>query len=289
MTNPPTPPNKRLFGLPPELNDQIISKLNYEDLRSLRATCHSASELIPLTTLKTLRRHIKAKLLDEEATDYKQREIRYGNMVQWAREFPTVHRTWYTNDAICNIHANFITRACRLNCYACLQTLPRECFTDSQVMGSRSLGHKDAERRFCKVCGVKKGIWARGTTIKEAKGTWVVCKGCAAIRAADSKYKRDGVCSAECLARVNHEDLKITSKPCASKESNYISQHSTTTAESNETKTFGTRATRCLRCWSINHTEKVADGELALHLCKGCEALTHTRARKPSIASGKSA
>ncbi|KAK5308460.1 hypothetical protein LTR99_001436 [Exophiala xenobiotica] len=43
MTNPPTPPNKRLFGLPPELNDQIISKLNYEDLRSLRATCHSAS------------------------------------------------------------------------------------------------------------------------------------------------------------------------------------------------------------------------------------------------------
>ncbi|KIW57276.1 hypothetical protein PV05_05848 [Exophiala xenobiotica] len=276
MADSSTTRNTRLFGLPTELNDQIISKLNYQDLCSLRATCHSASALIPLTTLKTLRQNIKAKLLDEEATDYAQREIRYGNMAHWARAFPTERRTWYTNDAICNIHANFITRACRLNCYACLQNLPRECFTDSQVMGSRSLGHKDAERRFCKVCGVKKGIWARGTTIKEAKGTWVVCKGCASIRTADSKYKRDGVCSAQCLSQVIKEYQNTTSKPCTSKGTSYISQNSSTSAESHETRTSNTRATRCLRCWAISHTEKVADGELALHLCKECEAFTRS-------------
>ncbi|KAK4945143.1 hypothetical protein LTR10_015569 [Elasticomyces elasticus] len=278
----PTP--SRFFSLPKELTGHILAEVDYHSLLYFRQTCRSASVLIPWTMIKNLRQTIKIELLACEEADYAQRELKYSHMARWARAFPNEYRTWNSSDTISNIHANFITKATRLNCYACLQNLPRECFTDSQVMGRRSLGHKDAKKRFCKVCGVKKGIWERGTTVKESKHTWIVCKGCAAIVKADARYKRGGVCSADCFARVEHFNLDAEIGSSTTEDRPLISSPPVTAiADLVACGTSSTRATRCQRCWSINHTQKAADGALGIHLCKDCETLIHCHSSEVEI------
>lgn len=273
-----------LLDLPAELTDQILIDFSYQDLLCFRQTCRRASVLVPFDMLKSLRRIIKTNLLAEEEADYTQRERKYSHMARWARAFPNEYRTWNSSDTISNIHANFITKATRLNCYSCLQNLPRECFTDTQVMGSRSFGHKDAKRRFCKICGVKKGIWQQGTTVKESKHTWIVCKGCASIVRADARYRPHGVCSADCLARVEHfkQNAEMANAIIAQPRSLTEPPLAANTDLLNGAAP-STRATRCQRCWSINHTEKTADGLLGLRLCKGCEALIHCQSSEVEV------
>ncbi|KIV85526.1 hypothetical protein PV11_01213 [Exophiala sideris] len=284
MAAPLDPRPSGFFSLPKELTDHILAEVDYHSLLYFRQTCRSASVLVPWTMMKSLRQTIKIDLLASEEADYAQRECKYSHMARWARAFPNEYRTWNSSDTISNIHANFITKATRLNCYACLHNLPRECFTDSQVMGSRSLGHKDAKKRFCKVCGVKKGIWERGTTVKESKHTWIVCKECAAIVKADARYKRGGVCSADCFARVEHlkHDAEVGSSTTEDRPLT-ISPPLIAIEDLVDCGNSRTRATRCQRCWSINHTQKAADGALGLHLCKGCEALIHCQSSEIEI------
>lgn len=284
MTQPAINASPLFFPLPRELSDQVISNLDYHDLLSLRQVCQSTSFLIPFSLLKSLRLLLKQALVVEEQSEHASRELKYNNMVRWARAFPQENRQRDSSRMISNIHTNTITKATWLNCYACLKRLPRECFTDSQVTGSRSLGHKNSSRRFCKLCGVRKGIWERGTTVKETKCTWLVCKTCGSIMKADTRYKRARVCSAECLDLLpkdkeqqldtkGSENLHLTDLSSPGLGSNPpIPKNARTTS----------RATRCLRCWSIDHTEKIADGELGLHLCKSCEALVGHERTGPS-------
>lgn len=245
-----------IFDLPTELCDEIFSQLGYQDLLSFRLACRTASALVPLERVRAKRRILKTALLADEHADYANRAKKYENFSLWARAFPHEHRSYISADTVSNIHANYITRATRLNCYACLQTLPRECFTDGQIMGNRSLGHKDAARRFCKACGVKKGIWAKGATVKGGGRTYIVCKGCESMVKADARFKKDGVCSADCLGRLVER----------------LSLQATATDGSAEDASLIGRSTRCLRCWATSHTERLADGEKGLHLCMACEA-----------------
>ncbi|KAK6365229.1 hypothetical protein LTS17_011462 [Exophiala oligosperma] len=262
-----------LFSLPVELYDQIITDLNYQDILSFRLTCRFATGVISFTRLKALHQFTKNKLLEDEKTDLEAREVRFAIMEQWALAFPYAGRNWNSQDTTANIHTNRVMRASHLNCFACLQKLPRDSFTRTQTMGKRSLGHKDCGRRFCKACGVKKGIWKKGTTIKDDKHTWIVCKACSSLKEADPKHKREGVCSAECLAVVTSATPDRTST--FSEPAQYHPVLLTTVSDAFCNTVSTTRATRCLRCWSINHTEKVADGELGLHLCKYCESIVH--------------
>ncbi|EXJ86527.1 hypothetical protein A1O3_03478 [Capronia epimyces CBS 606.96] len=197
MENTWTPLPPSMFTVPQELKDQILSGLEYHDVVNLRQTCHAATKLVPSAMIKDLRAKLKNELRAEEQADHGRRQIRLNNSATWARAFPesSIH-------AINNIHANFFTKATRLNCYICLRKLPRECFTDAQAMGSRSLGHKDATQRFCKLCGVRSGIWEKGTSFKDAKQSRVLCRGCNSIQKADCNFKQAGVCSARCLERA---------------------------------------------------------------------------------------
>ncbi|KAL6242704.1 hypothetical protein RBB50_010350 [Rhinocladiella similis] len=285
MTEPPSSVQSRrsLFSLPAELYNQIIPDLNYQDLLSFRLTCRFATGVIPFARLKTLHRMTKQTLLEDEKMDLEAREVRYAIMEQWALAFPNAAgRNWNSHDNTANIHTNRVTRAGYLNCYACLQNLPRECFTRTQTMGKRSLGHRDCGRRFCKACGVKKGIWEKGTTIRDDKHTWTVCKGCNSLREADPKHKRAGVCSAECLAVVTSATPDRTSTfPEAGQNQLALPPISDTIRN----RTSSTRATRCLRCWSIDHTEKVADGQRVLHLCKDCESVVNHGILEPKYHS----
>ncbi|KIW17297.1 hypothetical protein PV08_04488 [Exophiala spinifera] len=181
-----------LFSLPAELYNQIVRDLDYQDVLAFRLTCRSAIGVVPFTRLKVLHRTTKQKLLEDEKVELDSREARYEIMEQWALAFPHAGRNWKSHDTTANIHMNRIMRASYLNCYACLQSLPLECFTRTQTMGKRSLGHRDCGRRFCKACGVKRGIWEKGTSIRDGKRVWIVCGGCSALREADPNYKRDG-------------------------------------------------------------------------------------------------
>lgn len=268
-----------LFTLPQELKDRILSDLEYHDLVNLRQVCRAAAKaLVSYPWLKAMRAKLKAAMLAEERADYDHRELLFSCFVSYARTFPQEcylegSAEGTTNDdALNNIHANYITKATRLNCYACLRSLPRECFTDAQAMGSRSLGHKDAQQRFCKACGVQKRIWDKGTLIKDGKQTRVVCRGCHSFQTASSEpgLKHAGVCSAQCMERAAAASISEREQGRRLEDP---SSSVTASPEPVEGESTSTRADRCTRCWMKNHTINPADGGMGLHLCFSCERM----------------
>ena len=280
-------PSTSFPDLPNEIHYQILSYLSYQEILPLRATCHTLSNLVPFSHLKRLRQTLKTTLLTNERSEHTEQQRKFANFLLWARAFPHEYRSYTSSDTTSNIHANFITKATYLNCYACLERLPRECFTDAQATGSRSLGHKKGKYRFCKRCGVEKGIWELGTVVKEAKRSWIVCKACRTMRQVGaSGYKREGVCSAECeeqvaLARSAEECVRVLG--AVSLEDGSAPDLDAGAAEIkhnpiglNATPEFldgatSIRASRCLRCWAFDHTKKSADGTVGMGLCKCCE------------------
>lgn len=256
------------FPLPREILLIIYQRLTHSELGSLRATCKAATEIVDLDKdIKRAHSRRKASLLAEEMADYALRQRKYANYSRWARPNPNEYRTYYSSDTISNLHKNYITRAERLNCYSCLTTLPRQCFGDKQITGGKSLGHKDARLRFCMACGVKKALYLPGTVFKMAMKSYVVCKGCISVQRGDPFHRSMGVCSTDCLSKIQLSDGTTgAGDPTPIKPTNF-----------RESKGFEgrvparTRANRCLRCWGVNHTERLADGTGGMRLCKGCE------------------
>lgn len=274
--NPAQPPF--IFELPREIIEFIQAQLTYHEIKALRETCKASTQAIPLDDVKNAHVQLKAALLLEEAADYKLRQPKIANFEVWARQFPNEYRTYWSSDTISNIHKNYITRATRLNCYICLFNLPRACFTDRQATGSRSLGHKDAKMRFCTNCGVKRGVWPPGTVLKLDHKSYVICKICRCIQKGQPCYRSLGVCSKECQVLMEKAQQSVETKIAPAQQTpadigqGGLKGIKSATEPSVKVPT-NTRATRCLRCWGIDHTEKAADGDLGMHLCKGCEAI----------------
>ncbi|RVX68107.1 hypothetical protein B0A52_08247 [Exophiala mesophila] len=256
------------FPLPREILLIIYNRLTHSELGSLRATCKAATEIVDLEMdIKRAHSRRKASLLAEEKADYALRQRKYENYSRWARPNPNEYRTYYSSDTISNLHKNYITRAERLNCYSCLTTLPRECFGDKQITGSKSLGHKDARLRFCMACGLKKGFYLPGTVFKMAMKSCIVCKGCNSIQRGDPFHRAKGVCSPECLDKIQLADM-VT----GARDSTPIKTTNIQGPNRHEGCALArTRANRCLRCWGINHTERPADGTSGTRLCRSCE------------------
>jgi len=279
----PKPLLPTLFDLPNEIIVLIASYLDYHSLLPFRRACHAIAALISLDELKARRHSLKTALLAEEQAEYADRQSKFATFSRWARAFPHEYRTWGSSDTLSNIHANFITKATSLNCYACLRKLPRECFTDGQAMGSRSLGHREANRRFCKLCGVNKGIWLLGMTMRESKQTWIFCKACRSITKADWRFKQDGVCSSECLGflidRIETDCVRKFESMSLERRKAPI-KGLTSGTQVFEPGRRSTRASRCLRCWATDHTEKPADGQFGLNICKTCEGFVSRPGRE---------
>ncbi|ETI23393.1 hypothetical protein G647_05194 [Cladophialophora carrionii CBS 160.54] len=190
-----------LFGLPAELTSQITSQLEYHDAVSFRLTCRSARELIPFEKgLCVKRATLKASLLAAERADEERRGEIWQNAHTWAALFPaSAGPGGPPNEGMTNLHNNRITRAERLNCYACLRTLPCSEFHAGQMKGLRSLGHKEHAKRFCIDCGWGKGIWARGSAAGRGAQCVVICRLCGGLnRRADPLFRRERVCSMAC-------------------------------------------------------------------------------------------
>jgi hypothetical protein len=267
-----------IFDVPREIIELIQSQLTYHEIKPLRETCKASTQAILLDDVKNAHAQLKATLLLEEAADYNQRQPKIANFARWARAVPNEYRTYWSSDTISNIHKNYITRATHLNCYICLYNLPRACFTDRQATGARSLGHKDAKMRFCTNCGVKRHMWPPGTVLKLAHKSYVVCKSCRSIQKGEPCYRSLGVCSKECQALMEEAQQPVETKvtPAQQTPANIdqgVQKETKSTAETSAKATASSRATRCLRCWGIDHTEKAADGDLGMRLCKGCEVI----------------
>lgn len=266
-----------IFDFPRELIELIQSRLTYHDLKALRATCKASSEAILFDDVKNAQMRLKATLLLQEAADYTQRQQKIAEFSRWARRWPNEYRTYWSSDTISNIHKNYITRATRLNCYICLYNLPRECFTDRQATGARSLGHKEAKMRFCTDCGVKRSIWPPCTVLKIVHKSYIICKGCCSIQKSEACYRSLGVCSKKCQEMIEKVqqlagEPELTSAHSTAEELGQgFHREVKSTKETSDSASTSTRATRCLRCWGINHTDKAADGDLGMHLCRGCE------------------
>ncbi|KEF61547.1 uncharacterized protein A1O9_03114 [Exophiala aquamarina CBS 119918] len=273
--DPVHPPS--IFDFPRELIELIQSRLTYHDLKALRATCKASKEAILLDDVKIAQTRLKATLLLQEAADYTQRQQKIAEFSRWARRWPNEYRTYWSSDTISNIHKNYITRATRLNCYVCLRSLPRECFADRQATGARSLGHKEAKMRFCTNCGTKRSIWPPGTVLKIVHKSYVACRGCCSIQKGEVFYRSLGVCSKECqelIEKIQQSAADLEVKPAhstAESHSHDVRREVNHTTGASDTATARMRATRCLRCWGIDHTEKTADGALGMRLCKKCE------------------
>jgi len=268
-----------IFDFPRELIEPIQYLLTYHDLKALRATCKAARDAILLDDVKNAHLRLKATLLLKEAVDYTQRQQKIAEFSRWARRWPNEYRTYWSSDTISNIHKNYITRAIRLNCYMCLYNLPKECFTDRQATGARSLGHKEANMRFCTNCGVKRSIWPPGTVLKIVHKSYVICKGCCSIQKGEPYYRSLGVCSKKCQEMIeNAQHLAVETQPTSAPSTDEVSGQAVreelkSIVKPSGNASTGTRATRCLRCWGIDHTDKAADGGLGMHLCKDCEVV----------------
>lgn len=280
-----------IFDLPRELIKNILSQLNYHELKSLRRVCKASSELMVLDDIKNARLQLRASLWDVERADYEQGQPTRATLELWARHFPEEYQTYCAADEnLRNIHENYVTRVTHLNCYTCLLSLPRACFADRQAMGSRSLGHVNGKKRFCAKCGVERSIWVGGTVFKVGPRTYVFCKACRSIQDGQPRYREHGFCSEEC------QDLGEQVQPSVSAATDHIFRILPTTNDLvqimlKETKPVpeininpapNIRATRCLACWGVDHTEKVADGDLGMHLCKRCEIIKGWKTNEPS-------
>ncbi|KIW27081.1 uncharacterized protein PV07_06859 [Cladophialophora immunda] len=263
-----------IFNLPLDMFDDLMADLDYESLVAFRQTCRLAAALIPLAQIIQIRQSLRASLLAEEHADYQRRQVAYANQRRWAGVFPPSVQANIPPDisapadSLNNIHRNRITRAERLNCYACLKRLPRQCFVESQVMGRRSLGHADAGRRFCRACGVKKGIWDKGSVVKDGRRTLVLCKKCNSLGRVDAGAKKGGICSRCMCQSVAEEGGSLESEQQQAAGQSSMPQP---LAKQPAAAQPSSRATRCLRCWAINHTE-VPAGSTGSHLCPPCEA-----------------
>ena len=250
---------------------------------AFRATCSVLSRLITFTSLKEMRRMLKATLVAAEAAEYRSRWEQHASKLP---QRPT------------DLNEHWTTHADYLNCYLCLRLLPRDDFASTQLQGGRCLGHKSYAKRFCIDCGWRKKIWERGSVKGRGKRAIIVCIRCGGLNRSDPpqwfKYYR--VCSTKCFRihsacwiRFNAEwpvknwirhiesdsewqRIKMREREESSKPERSPVTKATVIRMAHVlvTKTASTRRTRCQRCWAINHTQKLT-WLLGSVLCKDCE------------------
>ena len=158
----------RLIALPPEILIDIVQRLHYTALENLRRTCLFCWELPSVTVIQRAKAQYVDRLISKERAEAIQQELA-----------KRIHGCW--PDPY-HIHANVNALEDRLHCFTCLSYLTKDRFTRAQQMGKRSLGHKQASRRFCIACGVKEQRWARGSILKARRGRLILCVCCRRLR-----------------------------------------------------------------------------------------------------------
>lgn len=133
-------PSTTFSTLPADILYLIATEfLPYDAILALRSTSSYLHHVISPLTLKRLRKRTVQQLLAEERVIL-DKWIEHGGD---SRPTPT------------------------LNCYTCLQARPVTEFFADQCLRHRGVGRKNAGRRWCKPCGMKRGLIKQGRWYEE--------------------------------------------------------------------------------------------------------------------------
>lgn len=172
-------------SLPRDLHFCILAFLDWPSLTSLRLTCHTFAWLISKDRLQIQHALCAAHVFAEE-----EKMRRHLDAVAWEdleQYFSGCQFSNYAPHHDPDLAALDRKRSCSsslLPCYVCLRWLPSATSDDrfasaSHFSRTRStlefdLGGKRARERNCISCGLKKGMYLRGTFVKHN----VVCVNC---------------------------------------------------------------------------------------------------------------
>lgn len=257
----------KLFDLPPELFNAILFYLEFPSLLCLRLSCKQSGHLITAKVLVDARRELAAMLFDKEMTRYYEIQEKYRQVVSFdlALEYPPtseleieLYSSQSTTDQVPEVEM--------LACYVCLRELPVQQFVKTQASGRRSLGHREAGKRFCTECGFRRGIWEPGKVIKDFNGYLVVCRKCKQLKQVKGPGRSEGICT-DCL---NDGELGNAELP---------ESHDRRLLVGTAVSMFKQdRTTRCQRCWAIDHTVQIPEViEASQPLCSNCYNLLKSR------------
>jgi hypothetical protein len=262
--------------LPQEILDTVFTNpaLDYHDLLSLRLASPIFAKSIPFTNMKASRALAKTMLLQQEEAEY---------------------LAWMCDPRRpANPPFSF--------CYACLLRKPSSEFAATQRTKSRGLMKDEHARRFCTDCGWRKGIWEKGSMRLRGRNTILICRGCGglSVGSLDALCRRYRVCGIKCWADVVREgreggqdegpvldppstcvdgikgsskgvldrveEASMSSKVCA--HAGLLTLMSTTQPR---------RQTKCLKCWTIDHT--ASPRPEGSRLCQSCESSMRASSR----------
>jgi hypothetical protein len=264
-----SPHKKTLIMLPREILDTICtqSTLDYHDLLSLRLASPMIAGSIPFTHLKAARALAKQSLLQEEHLE---------------------HQLWLSD-----LRHSSTANPPYLFCYACLNRKPSFEFATTQRTKSRGLMKDEHARRFCTDCGWRKGIWEKGSMRLRGRNTILICRGCGglSVGALDALCRKYRVCGVTCWGVVVREggeqgkvegpaldlanwrgngveDREISGQVKAAPTSSKARSQAVSSKLLDVTQFR--RQTKCLKCWSSNHTAKPSPQ--GSRLCQMCES-----------------
>ena len=155
-------------NLPPELQLEIMSHLNYRELQFLRATSSYFRNLLSPADITRFQKAYIELLFEQEV---------------YAACYPliTSESPLLTDDnsftpEIRRRHEQFLT------CFFCFRVRHISHFPASQSTRRRTKGHVDARKRFCDDCGVEKEKWHPGVKLQFPMSPRVYCLRCKQVK-----------------------------------------------------------------------------------------------------------
>ncbi|KAK5088536.1 hypothetical protein LTR05_002756 [Lithohypha guttulata] len=177
----------RLACLPPELQLYLIDLLDWPSLTALRLASSTFHSLLPKPQLRKAHILRATHLHHEELNALHRLEKEYWEQAE--ESFLGYHSSSYSSSSLDpDLRATGERYTCstdKLPCYRCLKWLPsittddtgfrdRSMFTRGMCTVSRDLGAKQAESRVCIPCGMRTGLYKKGSRVKHS----TVCYEC---------------------------------------------------------------------------------------------------------------
>lgn len=211
-----------LINLPQELHIYLLDFLDWQSITKLRLTTSYFANILPPDTLIKHHAKLTAVLYHEELA--KERQIQKDFWEAAEQSFLGYHSSCYTSSSLDpDLRAHGDRYSCtstHLPCYRCLQWLPsvtdephfaaKSAFSRGRSVCRFNLAGKDAIRRICITCGIRSGMYPKGSKVKHS----VVCKRCGVL--GDSKDtwtwrwsdpRRTWQVSLYCQSCCDHEDI----------------------------------------------------------------------------------
>lgn len=174
-----------LQNLPHDIHVCILVFLDWQSVKALRLSCQIFTSLLPKEQLES-QRTLCATLVHWQETELLRLvEAEYWEAAEQA--FLGLNYSGFSSSHDPDLAAILKRRTCSsdlLPCYFCLRWLPsstadnkfatESCFSRTRSTMEFDLGGKRAKSRNCIECGFRKGMYHRGTVVKQS----YVCLGC---------------------------------------------------------------------------------------------------------------